>query len=29
MTSFIADALTLIPKLDNLAEMTAKEKFFA
>jgi hypothetical protein len=29
MIKFIAEALTLIPKLDNLAEMTSKEKFIA
>jgi hypothetical protein len=29
MIKFIAEALTQIPKLDNLAEMTSREKFIA
>ena len=29
MVKFIAEALTVIPKLDNLAELTSKEKFIA
>ena len=29
MVKFIAEALTQIPKLDNLAEMTSREKFIA